>query len=340
MIRRFLRKLPSWTPAAIATVSVGALFLALPFGLAQSLPSLSQLDQPVDSVVPQMKDLTPEALAWHRKVVRQSLVAVMPTAKPAPTSSTSPKAPAKTAAKSIPDIELRVAIAKGADTLAIASSTSADIHDSSGKFLGEMPAQEVFYAQPKDQSVTLGKWQAPILRIRPTQGGYVFVGEHWYRSEVMVILEPQGLLAVNAVSLEAYLPSVVGSEMPSYWPAEALKAQAVAARSYALAQYIRPASDYYQLGSTEAWQVYKGLDGETDSTRKAVEQTLGQILSYNGGIVDSLYAATDEIVIEAHGGIGMSQHGANKLAAQGYDYLHILGAYYPGTGLASLEAEN
>jgi peptidoglycan hydrolase-like amidase len=125
--------------------------------------------------------------------------------------------------------------------------------------------------------------------------------------------------------------------MYSHWPLEALKAQAVAARSYALARYVQPPSDYYHIGSDEAYQVYKGLETETGSTRAAVQATASQILSYKGGIVDSTYAASDDLVITAHGGRGMSQQGAFKLASKGYDYLHILGTYYPGAGLARLQ---
>lgn len=76
---------------------------------------------------------------------------------------------------------------------------------------------------------------------------------------------------------------------------------------------------------------------EYNTTHQAVNETAGQILSYQGGIVESLYAASDEIVVKAHGGVGMSQTGAYKLAAQGYDYRQILGAYYPDTELAKLE---
>ncbi len=79
------------------------------------------------------------------------------------------------------------------------------------------------------------------------------------------------------------------------------------------------------------------METETGSTRAAVRATSGQILSYKGSIVDSLYAASDDLVITAHGGRGMSQQGAFALASQGYDYLHILGTYYPGTGLARLQ---
>ena len=63
-------------------------------------------------------------------------------------------------------------------------------------------------------------------------------------------------LAVNEVSLNNYVASVVGAEMPSGWHGEALKAQALAARSYAVTRMSRPASLAYHLGETTRWQVF------------------------------------------------------------------------------------
>ena len=107
-------------------------------------------------------------------------------------------------------------------------------------------------------------------------------------------------------------------------------------RSYAVVHLVRPGSSWYNLGNDERWQVYKGLDSEYNTTQQAVNQTAGMILSYQGGVVESLYAASDEIVAKAHGGVGMSQEGAYNLALQGYNYQQILGVYYPGTSLARL----
>jgi len=235
-------------------------------------------------------------------------------------------------------LDMLVEIGKGVNQLGISTSTPGTIADDSGRPLRAIQAMQAIQAESSDRSINLNSWQAPAsIWVQASQGGYVFVGERWYRGRVRLILQNDGLLAVNQVGLEDYLTSVVGSEMYAHWPVEALKAQAVAARSYALARYVQPPSDYYHIGSDEAWQVYKGVETETGSTRAAVRATSGQILSYKGSIVDSLYAASDDLVITAHGGRGMSQQGAFALASQGYDYLHILGTYYPGTGLARLQ---
>ncbi|MEN9541220.1 MAG: hypothetical protein RLZZ459_1311 [Cyanobacteriota bacterium] len=159
-----------------------------------------------------------------------------------------------------------------------------------------------------------------------------------YNGRLRVLPAADGLLVVNHLSLESYVASVVGAEMPSSWSMEALKAQAVAARSYALAHMARPASRHWHLGDSTRWQAYRGLASSSARTRRAAEETSGLILSYQGGIVESLYAANSQISWEAHGRLGasMSQEGAQSLASQGRAYNEILGRYYPGASLARL----
>jgi hypothetical protein len=161
-----------------------------------------------------------------------------------------------------------------------------------------------------------------------------------YEGRFRILRASDGLQVINHLPLESYVSSVVGGEMPSSWNREALRAQAVAARSYALAHMARPADGQWHLGDTTRWQNYEGLSSVTASTREATASTSGVILSYQGGIVESLYAATQQIVEEAHGHLGasMSQTGAQELAQQGLRYNEILGRYYQGASLARLQA--
>ena len=161
-----------------------------------------------------------------------------------------------------------------------------------------------------------------------------------YEGRLRLLRGDGGVRVVNHLPLETYVSSVVGGEMPSSWNAEALRAQAVAARSYAMAHMARPANDHWHLGDTTRWQNYEGLRSVSAATRSATASTAGIILSYQGGIVESLYAATQQIVDEAHAHLGasMSQTGAQELASQGLRYNEILGRYYQGAALARLQA--
>lgn len=303
------------------------------------------------SVISSPKQLSRASLAVsHRQPVSQNLVVPnSSTAKPYTAKSPSPT-PQPVAAKprtskltakpryTAPAIEIRVAIAKNVTNLAIGSSTRAKILDANGKVLQQLPSDQALLAQPGVSAIALGDWQLPaVVWIKPSKSGYVYVGERWYRGNVLLVSQGSTLLAVNYVDLEKYLYSVVGSEMSANAPIEALKAQAIAARSYALVHLYRPASEWYNLGKSERWQVYKGLDSEYNTTHQAVDETGGEILSNQGEIVESLYAASEAIVDQAHGGVGMSQTGAYKLAAQGYDYRQILTVYYPDAQTSRLE---
>ncbi|HEY9750325.1 MAG TPA: SpoIID/LytB domain-containing protein [Allocoleopsis sp.] len=237
-------------------------------------------------------------------------------------------------------LEIHVAIAVEANSLAIGTSTPGVILDTNGQVLRELPAESAFTAQLDGSGITLNSWQLPsAVFIEPTEGGLVYVGDRWYRGRLLLMVRPSGLLAVNYVLLRDYLYSVVGAEVSPSWPMAALQAQAIAARSYALTYYFKPATDFYHLGDDEQYQVYAGADKEAERTYQAVNETAGEFISYRGGIVESLYAASDDIVIDVHGGRGMSQLGALKLAEEGYDYRQILGTYYPGTGLAKIEVD-
>lgn len=108
-----------------------------------------------------------------------------------------------------------------------------------------------------------------------------------YRGRLQLRREGQVLQAINHIGLETYLPSVVGSEMPASWPQAALRAQAVAARTYALRQ--RKPGSAFDVTATVSSQVYKGVEAETDSTRSAVASTRSQVLLYQGSLATTVF---------------------------------------------------
>ena len=237
-------------------------------------------------------------------------------------------------------LEMRVAVARNVSTLTVGSSSLGWVIDTDGTAHCDIPAQTSLTASPTASGINFDGCQlSGAVWLEAEPGGYVFVKNGWFKGRVLLYNDGGQLIAVNFVRLGDYLSSVVGSEMYHHWPLEALKAQAVAARSYALTLHVRPASDYFDLDNTQRFQAYKGINLETTNTQLAVIETAGEFISYNGGIVESLYAASDQIVQEAHGGQGMSQHGAKDHAVQGYGYEQILGVYYPGTSLSRLVVE-
>ncbi|MGB7712677.1 MAG: SpoIID/LytB domain-containing protein [Microcoleus sp.] len=184
---------------------------------------------------------------------------------------------------------LRVAVQEGADQVKVGSSTKAAIRDGSGRNLGELTANSAQSAQFRSGKVAIGSWAANQIWIEPIGNGYVWIGDRWYRGRTLLIPQKSGLTAVNYVDIEQYLYSVLGAEMSGNWPQEALKAQAVAARSYAIHQRLKSETDIYDVDNTQSSQVYKGLQTESSGTYSAVDTTAGQVLTYNSQIILAVF---------------------------------------------------
>jgi stage II sporulation protein D len=99
-----------------------------------------------------------------------------------------------------------------------------------------------------------------------------------------------GLNSINAIGLEAYVAGVVSRESPASWPLEALKAQAVAARTYAITTS-KAGPGFDQYPDTRS-QVYGGVAAETAATNRAVADTRGQVVTYEGEPVTTFFFST------------------------------------------------
>ena len=173
-------------------------------------------------------------------------------------------------------------------------------------------------------------------------GGWIHLNGVGYWGRLEIERSELDWLAIHTVELERYVASVVGAEMPSSWPSQALKAQAIAARSYALTHLIRPATQRYHLGDSTRWQAYRGASSRSAAASRATHGTRGIILSQDERVVESLYAATHAIADVAHRHLGasMSQTGARDLAERGLTYPAILAHFYPGTQLKTLRRDD
>lgn len=177
--------------------------------------------------------------------------------------------------------------------------------------------------------------------------------------DIRVKITRDGSNAIKTMDIEEYLRGVVPSEMSSSWPLEALKAQAVAARTYAMGHIT--SSRTYDVDDTVKYQAY-----HANRTRKrsdeAIAATAGETLLYKGSLAQTVYCASNggktvsakqkwkndipyliaktDPYDKASGekknghGVGMSQHGARQAALQGKTYVDILEFYYPGCELS------
>jgi stage II sporulation protein D len=115
--------------------------------------------------------------------------------------------------------------------------------------------------------------------------------DRMYRGAIELAPRAEGLTVVNLLNVEEYLYSVLPSEMPSHWPQAALEAQAVAARSYTLANLGRFAARGFDLLGSVASAAYRGLGAETRAVRGAVDATRGLVLMEDGKPLPAYYSA-------------------------------------------------
>jgi SpoIID/LytB domain protein len=118
--------------------------------------------------------------------------------------------------------------------------------------------------------------------------------EQWRYSGVLRIVPKGGatVLPVNVLPIEDYLKGVVPAEMPPYWGVGALKAQAIAARTYALRKIAAGRGGDFDLEGNQFDQAYSGLTEQVKASSDAVDTTRGQVLTYNGQLLDALYMAS------------------------------------------------
>lgn len=136
-------------------------------------------------------------------------------------------------------------------------------------------------------------YKVPGVRLKTEKDSRIYVDKKLYRGAIDILKKESGrLLIINYVKLEDYLYGVLYHEVSHRWPMEALKAQAIAARTFALYQARQNRLQPYDLRSDVYSQVYGGSDFERWSTNMAVNTTKGKVLAYNGEIFPAYYHAT------------------------------------------------
>ncbi len=153
----------------------------------------------------------------------------------------------------------------------------------------EPSAYEVAASPDGIEVVGVGRFENPV-RLAPTEGGRLFIGIRPYRGLLELRRTASGRLTViNEIDLEEYLYGVLKMEVDPGWPADALRAQAVAARTLALYSLNRFASEGYDVRATTDTQVYGGVTAEDPRTTTAVDETRGEVMTYQGRPIFAAY---------------------------------------------------
>lgn len=271
----------------------------------------------------------------------------------------------------LPCFAIKIGLQSNVGRAFIGTSTQGQIINArTNKLLYTMPAMKGFEFRTYKQGIAikiLGDYfdlKTDYVVIKPCSGGFISVKGKWYRGEFIVYNRGGDLTIINHVDIEDYIKGVVPSEMPSSWCYEAHKAQAIAARSYALANLGKRANGGYDLKDTPEDQAYGGASAESSRTNQAVSETKGIVLIYDLKIIPAYYSASaggqtcsssdvwvknlpylksvpsfDENIKKNGHGVGMSQHGANNLAKNGYNAYQILQYFYNGVKFARINPD-
>jgi SpoIID/LytB domain protein len=185
---------------------------------------------------------------------------------------------------------IRVLLASGKKTLTISSRKPIDVQDGDG-LDHTLPAGKTTLTPALELAVDGGSKQAlhPPLTFSPAAGSTLKLGRR-YRGQILVDVVSNKLRAINILPLEQYLYGVVPAEMPSTWMPAALEAQAVAARSYAIASRRAGAPfDVYAGGRSQA---YLGVSAEKPVATEAVDETAGEVLLYGDHVATTMFSSS------------------------------------------------
>lgn len=268
----------------------------------------------------------------------------------------------------LPCFAIKIGLINYANKVYIGTSGQGQIINArTNKLLYTMPPMKAYELRAYNNSIAI-KIGADYFNLKTnyavvttTPGSFISVKGKWYRGTFIVYSRNDALTIINNVDIEDYIRGVVPSEMPSRWNYEAHKAQAIAARSYALANLGKRANSGYDLKDTPEDQAYGGASAEAVRTNQAVADTKGVVLIYNLKIIPAYYSASaggqtssssdvwtknlpylksvpsfDNNIKKNGHGVGMSQHGANNLANNGYNAYQILQYFYKGVQFARI----
>jgi stage II sporulation protein D len=205
---------------------------------------------------------------------------------------------------------IRVLLTSGQKKLTISSKKAFTVTDGDG-VEHTLPAGKTTFGTGLKLAVDGGPataLSAPLTFV-PAGGSPLTLGRA-YRGQILVDVSGKRLRAVNALPLEQYLYGVVTAEMPSAWLPAALEAQAVAARSYALAN--RKTAGPFDVFADGRSQAYLGVSAESVAGRQAVDETAGEVLLYGGNVADTLFSSSTG---------GWTQSAADAFGPPGRPYL-------------------
>uniref|UniRef100_UPI0026358235 SpoIID/LytB domain-containing protein n=1 Tax=uncultured Veillonella sp. TaxID=159268 RepID=UPI0026358235 len=190
--------------------------------------------------------------------------------------------------------QIRVLLGARTTPLTVTGNGEISVYDEDKKPIQRVTTGQAVVVGIKNHKITVnGKVVEGDVFLKSWQGKTstpIKIDGKPYRGAIKIAVNSNGaMMIINETSLESYLYGVVPAEAVPSWPQEALKAQAVAARTYALYNMKQSAAKPYDVKPTTSHQVYSGQAGEYDSTTRAVDATKGLVMKYKGSLIEAFF---------------------------------------------------
>ena len=186
------------------------------------------------------------------------------------------------------------------DSVEIGCESGLDVgYEANGEFVSIIQTENTLITVQKGEDLTISvpdittfDTSLGIFTVKPLYGNITVNGKE-YRGCVQILRsDVSDMSVINKVSMDEYLYGVVGKEMSPSWEIEALKAQAICAKNFAITNYNKFSKYGFNLCTTTVSQVYGGVSAESESVRNAVDAVAGQILLYENAPVQTYFFAT------------------------------------------------
>lgn len=183
---------------------------------------------------------------------------------------------------------VRILLAEGKSKAEVTSKSLISIYNEDGNLLNFTGKDLIFDVKGNNITVQGKNTNSKILFL--TGSGFFKFNQRYYRGQIIIKKNNYTLTVINKLPLENYLCGIMKMEVSPEWNIEALKAQAVVARTYALKNLNKYGSEAgYDLKPTVADQVYAGVNGEDERSNKAVFGTAGEVIMYNGQLANAFF---------------------------------------------------
>lgn len=196
-------------------------------------------------------------------------------------------------------VDVRVGLHVGAGATSVGGGDALVVSDPSGTTVDRVPEGVTWRVSPSGDQITVEQGsttrQDDMLVLRPeVPGRFVRVGEKDYRGEVWLFRDRTGLTVVNRLGIESYLAGVVPLEIGNRRPdeVEAVKAQAIVSRTFAVKNMGRWRRDGFDFYPTVADQVYGGVSAESPLAWEAIRDTRGVVITYDRAPIDAFFFST------------------------------------------------